>query len=446
MQDLSSFFEPAALKDIFDGLLKGYYDVIKREYRVSIGADKIDLSLFERDQDKHFRAIQRKVLQGRYTFSAFLEHEIPKVDSKDMRTISIASIRDTIVQRALYDYLYDQIDAQLDDSVYGYRRGRSAHDAVRKIRRYFREERVFVFDADLSKFFDEIDHETMMEKVDCLNEIDPVASKLIFRFLKTSKISPAEGKRVKEAKGKQLKYKPERRTAGVPQGGVLSGLLSNLYLSKFDQEIVSEFPGYVRYADDFVICCQSKAECDSLREYVRNHLPKGSRLNESKTTDCVRADRGVDFLGFRITSSKLRVRGRNIGKFKQRIDGVIARQTEMKFSEWERALEYLIRNLKLKIEGPQEEDLQEYANAGFIVAQYRRSWIGFFRIVDDDEQIRQLDRWLRTRVKHYMWKRFSVKLSLTQLQKAGLPTLLNTKYKARKSPPIKPNDGLAISE
>ena len=446
MQDLSSFFEPAALKENFDRLLEGHYDVIKKKHRVSIGADKIDLSLFRRDQDKHLRAVQRKVMQGRYTFSAFLEHEIPKVDSKDMRTISIASIRDTIVQRALYNYLYDQVDARLDDSIYGYRRGRSAHDAVKKIRWHFREKRVFVFDADLSKFFDEIDHETMMEKVNRLDGIAPVASKLIFRFLKTRKISPTEGKRVKEAKGKLLKYKPERRTAGVPQGGVLSGLLSNLYLAEFDQEVVSEFSGYVRYADDFVICCESKAECASLREYVKVHLPKGSRLNESKTTDCVLADRGVDFLGFRITSSKLRVRGRNIGKFKQRIDGVIAKQTEIKFSKWEKALGYLVRNIKLKIEGPREEDLQEYANAGFTVAKYRRSWIGFFRIVDDDEQIRQIDRWLRTRVKLYMWKRFRVKLSFTQLQEAGLPTLLNTKYKARKSLPIEPTDGLAISE
>ena len=179
---------------------------------------------------------------------------------------------------------------------------------------------------------------------------------------------------------------------------------------------------------------------------MKVHLPKGSRLNESKTTDCVLADRGVDFLGFRITSSKLRVRGRNIGKFKQRIDGVIAKQTEIKFSKWEKALGFLVRNIKLKIEGPREEDLQEYANAGFTVAKYRRSWIGFFRIVDDDEQIRQIDRWLRTRVKLYMWKRFRVKLSFTQLQEAGLPTLLNTKYKARKSLPIEPTDGLAISE
>ena len=279
----------------------------------------------------------------------------------------------------------------------------------------------------------------MMRKAECLEGIAPVASKLIFRFLKTGKVSPAQGRQVKEAKGKLLKYKPDKRTAGVPQGGVLSGLLSNLYLADFDKEIISNFPGYVRYADDFVICCESEAECKSLREHVRNHLPKGSRLNDSKTTDCVLAERGVDFLGFRITSSQLRVRGRNIGKFKQRIDGVIAKQTEIKFSKWKKALGYLIRNLKLKIEGPGEDDLQEYANAGFTVAQYRRSWIGFFRIVDDDEQIRQVDRWLRTRVKLYMWKRFRVKLTFTQLQEAGLPTLLNTKYKARKSLPIEPD-------
>lgn len=359
MTEFSSSFDLSALEENYQRLRNGHYDVIKKKYRIAIGADRIDLKLFDRDLDKHLRAIQRKVLQGRYTFSAFLEHEIPKVDSKELRTISIASIRDTIVQRALYDHFYQKIDTRLTESVFGYRKGRSAHDAVKKIRRHFSEGRGFVFDADLSKLFDKIDHETLMEKLESLGNIDPIAAKLVFRFLKTGKIPSNQVKAIREAKGRLVKYQPERRTAGVPQGGVLSGLLSNLYLADFDNHILSNFPGYIRYADDFVVCCDSETECASLRGFVKSTLPKGAQLNDDKTTDCVSAKRGVDFLGFRITAKKLRVRGRNIGKFKQRIAGVITNETEKKYINWQKALKYLIRRLQLKIEGPGEDDLQE---------------------------------------------------------------------------------------
>lgn len=441
--DLADFFSLESLAEDYSQILNGHYDVVEKKYRIAIGADRIDLSLFERDKDKHLRAVQRKVLQGRYTFSPFLEHQIAKVDSKELRTISIASIRDTIVQRALYRYFYDTIESKLIEPVFGYRKGKSAHDAVRTIQRHFSNGRTSVFDADLTKFFDRVDHDELLNKIELLPGIDATALKLVFRFLKTGSVPSDQVAEIKNTKGKQKKYKPNPRNQGVPQGGVLSGMLSNLYLAEFDQKLFQQYPGYVRYADDFLICCDSESECLQAKNLVNEKLPLGAELNLSKTTDCVQAERGVDFLGFRVRLSRLSVRGRNIGKFKKRITDLIAHHSKKDYKSLEKAFEYLIPHLVTKIEGPAEEQLQDYANLGFKVARYRRSWIGFFRIANDGVQMKGLDRWIVNQVKAFAWKKFQEKVSLAEIRERGLPSLVNTKYKARKSKTISAQKNLS---
>src|SRR5262249_4956094 len=157
-----------------------------------------------------------------------------------------------------YEYLYPLVDAKLSPSVFGYRKGMNAHDAVRLIRKHFAEARAFVFDADLRKFFDTVNHDVLLAMVRRLN-LDRRAHDLIRRFLKTGRVPQAQVEEHKKRKEKQTKYIPEPRTIGVPQGGVLSGLLSNLYLSQFDGSIRKRYQGFVRYADDFLVCCQSEA-------------------------------------------------------------------------------------------------------------------------------------------------------------------------------------------
>jgi len=153
---LEDFFSSDSLNSSCDSLLDGHFDVITERPRVSTGSDRIELDLFLRDRDKHLAAAARKVLNGRYTFSPLLEREIPKEGTKELRTISIASIRDSIVQRQLYDYMYPVVDERLSQSVvFGYRKGVSAHDAIKKIKRHFDDGLTFVFEADLEKFFDQ---------------------------------------------------------------------------------------------------------------------------------------------------------------------------------------------------------------------------------------------------------------------------------------------------
>src|SRR5690606_6113997 len=109
-------FTPEMLEGEFERLRQRRFDVIRDRPRILTGADGIALQDFVRDQDKHLRAISRKVIQGRYTFSPFRGVDIPKPGSKETRPISIGTIRDTVVQRALYGYLYPRVDPLLTDS------------------------------------------------------------------------------------------------------------------------------------------------------------------------------------------------------------------------------------------------------------------------------------------------------------------------------------------
>lgn len=434
MPTFEDHFSLEALDASFERLLDGHFDVIAERPRISTGSDRIELDLFQRDKQKHLSAAGRKVLSGRYTFSPFLERQIPKDGSKEMRTISIASIRDSIVQRAIYDYLYPFVDTLLADGVvFGYRKRVSAHDAIGVIRRHFADGLTYVFEADLEKFFDTVDHDILLGKVADLG-IDDRVQTLIRRFLKTGKIPSEQVQEHREAKGKQRKFSPESRVKGVPQGGVLSGLLSNLYLADFDAQMLSRHDGLVRYADDFLVCCREEAECHDAHRLADSLLtPLKVNLHPSpkKTKPCVRAESGVEFLGFRISPDRVRVRGRNITKFKDRIRKVIEKQ-KLRPSPGA-TLKRLCWRLSFKIRGPDEEQLRKLAERGRTVSVARRSWIGFFRIVDDIEQIKNLDRWIRKEVAVFMWKKHRVRVTASQMRRLGLPSLVNSLWKARKS-------------
>lgn len=432
MPDFDSSFSVESLSAIVDSIIDGHFDVIEERPRISTGADRIELDHFLRGREKHLAAMSRKVLYGRFTFSPFLEREIPKPESKDTRTISIASIRDSVVQRALYQNVYPSVDARLSASVFGYRRGRSAHDAVRAIKRHFADGRIFVFDADLRKFFDTLDHEVLLSQVSTLG-LDDRAVTLIRRFLKTGKIPATQVEEHRSATGKQKKYLPEARIIGVPQGGVLSGLLSNLYLAGFDAEIRQQHDGYVRYADDFLVCCASEDECRQVHALAEASLtPLKVALHPDKTKTCVSGESGVDFLGFRISTRGVRVRGRNVAKFKTRIKDVLATQKIKDTAE--RTLRSLIWRLSYKIRGPDEEQIRKMAERGKRISLCRRSWIGYFRIVDDVGQIRRLDRWLRAQVSRFMAEKHRQRVTLGVMQSYGLPSLVNCLWKARAAP------------
>ncbi|MGE0481692.1 MAG: reverse transcriptase domain-containing protein [Vicinamibacterales bacterium] len=413
----------------FERLLIRHYDVISDEPQIVPGADRIQLRHFKADLDKHLRAIARKATQGRYTYAPFLGVDVPKPGSKEKRPISIATIRDTLVQRALYDYLYPRIDPLLTDSVFGYRVGRSAHAAIAAIRQHIRGGLTSVVDIDLTKFFDTVNHDLLLSKLDAL-AIDDRARKLVFRFLRTGRVDAAVTDAQRKSAPRQEKFRAAIRTVGVPQGGVLSGMLSNLFLAEFDRLVGSQNPGYVRYADDFVICCANPTDCTAAHALVDNQMRAlGMTLNASKTRVCVPITQGIDFLGFRIDADSIRVRGRNIHKFKNRVRTVIANQHKHRTAG--ATLKSLCRRLNYKIEGPNRQQRERLKRVAGVTHPHRRSWIGFFRIVTDVEQVRALDRWIRKEVSAFMWNTHRCRVRYRAMREAGLCSLRRCLFRAR---------------
>lgn len=428
--DFDQCFALDRLGEIYGRIRNRHYDLYRGRAIIQTGSDHIRLEQFDRDQEKHLRAVQRKVAENRYTFSPFIEIEKDKPGSTKKRIISLASIRDTIVQTALYDYLYPRVDVLLTDSVFGYRKGRNAHAAIRRIVDEFARGKTFVFDADFSGFFDSVDHELLLGKFREI-EMDDRTGVLFRRFLKTGRIPPDQVAARAEHEGQQTKWRPLPRLCGVPQGGVLSGLASNLYLAEFDEMVRGMGEGYIRYADDFIVCCSSSEQCHEVRATVEEAAADLKlKLNEEKTRTCVAAANGVDFLGFRITDKSVTIRSKNIARFKERIVAILRRHEPASSSQ--ATLSRLVWKLSFKIRGPRQADIRKLTELGQVQHPHRRCWIGFFRVVTEERQIRALDRWVRRQIAVYMWAKHRVRIRFRDMRTAGLPSLIGIMHRARR--------------
>ncbi|AGA92426.1 Retron-type reverse transcriptase (plasmid) [Thioflavicoccus mobilis 8321] len=404
----------------------GKFDFVHEDAYLPPGADRQDRKIFEKQQEQHFRAIHRKVLQDRWIFSPFLEKSIPKIAGGE-RIISLATIRDTLVQRRLYEYLYPIVDPLLSDACCAYRRGSGAHNAIKQIRNALDAGYVHVLDADIKSFFDRVDHETLLAIARDL-PIDERALRLLQIYLTTPRVTSEDRRKADSAKPR-TKYSREPRTLGIPQGGVISGMLANLLLASFDKEMQQGEDILVRYADDFLVCCQTEQAANDADVRAAHALDAlgGLELHPDKTAVRDATD-GVDFVGFRIGRGFTRVRSANLAKFKKGIREVIDTHKPKTDSNWD--LRRLSRRLSYKIQGP----IDEIRKHNLAKHPHHRSWIGFYRIVDDEKQIKNLDRWIREQISRYVWQQHHKKVTAKHMREAGLPSLYGTLWKARKPP------------
>jgi RNA-directed DNA polymerase len=423
-------FSEKSLEYEFEGLCLSHLDIFSGNPKIATGADRISIDLFNRDKAKHIAALSRKVCGNRYTFAPLRERDIPKPGGGS-RTISISSIRDAVCQRALYRYLYDAVDSHLLPNVFGYRKNVGVHSAIGAIRRAIENGATHVLDADIQKFFDNVNHEKLMAKVENLN-LEPRANTLIYRFLKTP-----------GADAPTAALRATTRKVGVPQGGVISGLITNLFLADFDKTMVGSFPGYVRYADDFVICCGSEREAAEAETTARKALENiNLTLHGTPKTQIRRVDRGFDFLGFRITIKDVCIREQNIAKFKNRVIAIV--ENHKSRHDAKATLSALIERLRPKIEGPSPEILQKLVDTGLLHQGSPRSWVGFFKIITDDTQIRALDKWIRAQISAYMWRQHRCRARLKLMQECGLPSLQASIWDVRNNDRPAPTTPLAL--
>jgi len=316
---------------------------------------------FDKKLEDNLYVIWNRLSSGSYHPSAVREVEIPKKDGKT-RKLGIPTLRDRIAQQVVKKYMEQRIDQHFHKESYGYRPLKSSKEAIEQVRKNCKE-KDWVIDLDISKFFDEIDHELLMKAV--AKQIEENWVKLyVERWLKMKVISK-EGKEY------------DRGGKGTPQGGVISPLLSNLFLHyALDKWLEINYPEirFVRYADDMVIHCESKEQAEALLKVLQERLEQVKlRLNETKThivycKDYRRKEQHkevqFDFLGFSYEPRRSVVKGSN--RHFTSYTAEISKRNQQKITE------EIKKTVRWKDTTKQIEEIAENLNSKL------RGWINYF--------------------------------------------------------------------
>lgn len=308
-----------------------FSDIDDPEINIAMGADGVTFEAFEIQLERQARNICSRVHNDKYIFYPFRELDIEKEPAQNgqppkYRILSIASIRDNLVQSLLYeDVLYEPLEELfkiLDKAKpvsFAYRKGKSAPKAALEVNSYIQSGYNFVLDADLSKYFDTIPHHRLLARLETvLGGSHTKAYKLVYRFVHTDRVEFSTYKYARR-KNKNIRHKifhwkkplRKKRAAGVPQGGVLSGMLANLYLHDFDNWVVNDLGQridlkYVRYADDFIILARSEDLLKLIENEVGYQISSlGLSINKDKTEKKDIKVSGLDFVGFHFDGTKL---------------------------------------------------------------------------------------------------------------------------------------------
>jgi len=312
---------------------------------------------------QHWPAIREQLLSGTYEPKAVRRVEIPKPDG-GVRKLGIPTVLDRLIQQAVMQVLQRQWDSTFSDHSYGFRPGRSAHQAVAQAQQYIAAGYGWVIDLDLEKFFDRVNHDKLMGQIAKRVE-DKRLLKLIRAFLnagvmENGLVSPS--------------------VEGTPQGGPLSPLLSNLVLDELDRELERRGHRYVRYADDSNIYVRSERAGQRVMESITRFITQKLNLKVNETKSAVARPQERKFLGFSFTDGpdiKRTIAPKALERFKHRIREVTLRAKGV-------SLETTIAEL----------------------ASYLRGWRSYFGFCETPYVLIQLTRWVRLRLRAAMWRQW----------------------------------------
>ena len=279
----------------------------------SAGADTQTVAHFARQAEAELARLHEQVREGTYRPQPVRRAWIPKPGSQEKRPLGIPAVRDRIVQAALRHVLEPIFETEFAEHSYGFRPGRGAKDALRRVDSLLKAGHDWVVDADLKSYFDTIPHERLLALIQA-RVADGRVLALVESFLRAGVLEESKG------------WEPTER--GTPQGGVISPLLANLYLDPFDHQMARAGWEMVRYADDFVILCRSEAEAQAALNQVRAWVSEAGLTLHPEKTRIVNAGQpgGFDFLGYHFERNMKWPRQKSLMKLKERLRAKTSRR------------------------------------------------------------------------------------------------------------------------
>lgn len=329
----------------------------------SPGMDGITVHELPEYLKQHWPTIREHLLSGTYVPQPVRRVEIPKPDG-GVRKLGIPTVLDRFVQQAVMHVLQRRWDRTFSEHSYGFRPGRSAHQAVTQAQQYIAEGYRWCVDLDLEKFFDRVSHDKLMAKI-AERANDKRLLKLIRTFLTAGVMENGLVSPVDE---------------GTPQGGPLSPLLSNIVLDEFDQELERRGLRFARYADDCNVYVRSRRAGERVMESITRFITTRLKLKVNQQKSAVARPWERKFLGFSFTNAgvpKRRIAPKAVDRFKERV-----------------------RELTSRTKGVSIERMAED------LTRYLRGWTGYFGKCETPSVLEGLEGWLRRRLRSAIWKQW----------------------------------------
>ena len=328
---------------------------------------------------QHWPTIREQLLSGTYKPQPVRRVEIPKPDGGGVRKLGIPSVLDRFIQQAVMQVLQRKWDRTFSDHSYGFRPGRSAHQAVAAAQQYIAAGYRWVVDLDLEKFFDRVNHDKLIAKI-AERVSDKRLLKLVRAFLRAGVMEDGLVSPVDE---------------GTPQGGPLSPLLSNIVLDELDRELERRSLHFARYADDSNIYVRSRRAGERVMESLTRFITAKLKLKVNQQKSAVARPWARKFLGFSFTSAgipKRRIAPKAVDRFKERIRELTSRTRGVSIER-------------------RAEDL----------SRYLRGWLGYFGKCETPSVLAGLEQWLRRRLRSAIWKQWKRgPVRFAELRKRGV--------------------------